>query len=208
MDTKTERQEPTKTVKSSIGRTFVLSFIWFWWPATMNGISRLSPFKGLKVRSEFHQKKLVLLRRNHTRNVEVLFKLKALHAWRLWHVVFLLLFDFFFHRVVGGFCWYSAEMGPTWEGVVATPAMILKEALGLDFVLQKTHHSSLYLTSWTAQLRMFTGQTPKNTTVRPSKHFFTCALTRLGSFVSLKISNKLSLDRKKKRGKKSRLVSK
>ena len=41
----------------------------------------------------------------------------------------------------------------------------------------------------------------------PSKHFFRCGCTRVGSFVSDKISSISSLDRKKKRGKNKRFFS-
>ena len=45
--------------------------------------------------------------------------------------------DLFIHRVDSGFCWCSAEMGPTREGVVATPVMNLKEAWGPVCIFQK-----------------------------------------------------------------------
>ena len=100
------------------------------------------------------------------------------HSFFFWIFFFLLICSF--HRVVRGFCWCSAEMGPTREGVVATPVMNLKEALGPVCVLcfpKKIHHSSpIPIPS-----EILDGPTP-STTVSAFKTLLDMCIDSLGIF--------------------------
>jgi hypothetical protein len=58
-----------------------------------------------------------------------------------------------------------------------------------------------------SNIPVMTSSSLKSRVCRPSKHFFMCGWTLVGSLVSERISSISSFERKKKRGKRMRLDS-